>query len=29
MMETENIHTDIQLLFALLGIGRRMARCEI
>jgi len=29
MMETENIHKDIQLLFAFLGIGRRMAKCEI
>jgi endonuclease III len=29
MMETENIPKDIQLLFAFLGIGRRMAKCEI
>jgi hypothetical protein len=26
-METDNIHKDIQLLFALLGVGRRMANC--
>jgi hypothetical protein len=24
MVETENIHKDIELLFALLGVGRRM-----
>jgi hypothetical protein len=29
MMETENIHKGMQHLLAFLGIGRRMAKCEI